>query len=188
MRHLLLWLKVSGIKSGYLFPDLVNSQLEDGKYSMRMSYPYFLRFLKDLAINVLGRDVTDHIFGTHILRKTGYLFAIWGVLRGCGGDGKREPSDIMMANILTSARHKSAGCVMSYALDAFAQQSGSSRAGYDTSRNLVKFWEPVHLVDKVQFRANCVGCLHLQKPLPGVVDWYFNDFLKVQYTTIVLCS
>ena len=104
---------------------------------MRMSYSYFLRFLKNLAIDVLGRNVADHIFGTHILRKTGYLFAIWGVLRGCG-DGKREPSDLMMTNIVTSAHHKSAGCVMAYALDAFVQQSGASRAGYDTSRNLVK--------------------------------------------------
>ena len=77
---LLIYVKLAGLKNNsYLFPDLTSRTL-DGTYSKSYQYSDFLKQIKRLVVDCFGREEQDCIFGTHVLRKTGYLFAVWGVL------------------------------------------------------------------------------------------------------------
>jgi hypothetical protein len=68
-----------------------------------------------------------NVLGTHTLRKTGYLFATWGVLKysslynnmrimnqGQSDAPKLHVPMLSFANILESARHKSVQNAMTY--------------------------------------------------------------------------
>lgn len=57
--------------------------------------------------------------GTHTLRKTGYLFAIWGSMKPTDGtSGASEISEPLSNTILTCARHKSGKHAKTYMGDA----------------------------------------------------------------------
>jgi hypothetical protein len=82
IRHLLLYVKLSGLKSGYLFPpEWTLPDAATGKSILPYDYDDFLAKMKVLCVEKLGQRSRDNIYGTHILRKTAYLFAIWGVLK-----------------------------------------------------------------------------------------------------------
>ena len=81
LRHLLWYIKMYNIKGGCLFPP--PKMLEQGSKrpfscSVHVSYDDFLKKFKKLVTDVLKRDETIFIVGTHTLRKTAYLMAIWG--------------------------------------------------------------------------------------------------------------
>jgi len=108
VRHLLAWLRLSGIKQGFFFPDynyLVNVILKDpswdGICTVAITYEDVLAAWKNLCSTILEREGK---FGAHSGRKTGYLFGVWG-----GG----QDSDLML-----SARHKSIKNALKYKRDA----------------------------------------------------------------------
>jgi hypothetical protein len=87
LRHLLWYMKVFNIRSGYLFPpsDVLIDAYEKGEpvdSDKRISYGSFLWMMKHLIRDVCKRDCTIFQVGTHTLRKTAYLFAVWGFLGG----------------------------------------------------------------------------------------------------------
>jgi len=108
VRHLLAWLRLSGIKDGYFFPDynylnttIIKDVSWDGLCTDPISYSDVLLTWKNLCGTILERE---GIFGAHSGRKTGYLFGVWG-----GG----QDTDLML-----SARHKTIKNALIYKRDA----------------------------------------------------------------------
>ena len=99
VRHLLTYLSLINYKSGYLFPN----DLSDlhGNYTDHVPYQTFLNEFNEVCKLVLNRPGP---FGTHTMRKTAYLFAIWG---------KAEEVELMV-----SARHKTVKSSIKYRKDA----------------------------------------------------------------------
>eukprot|EP00474_Spongospora_subterranea_P008091 CRZ08549.1 hypothetical protein [Spongospora subterranea] len=95
VRHLLAWIHLRPSSTGdYLFPNRNGGIME---------YNRFNHSLKTLFRTVIGRRGP---WGTHTLRKTGYLMAIWG-----GGQ---------IEQIMLSARHKTLASAQKYFQDAAA--------------------------------------------------------------------
>ena len=80
--HLLAYVKVFNIQgqSAVLFPDCSK---EDGS---RWTYSKFYKKFSKVVREVLRKPDTCQV-GTHVLRKTAYLFASWGLLGYCSGKG-----------------------------------------------------------------------------------------------------
>lgn len=85
LRHLLWYMKMFNIRDGYLFPppSVLVQQWHEGsrrplKSEVHFEYRAFLRAFKQLVHGILGREKGVFIVGTHTMRKTAYLFAIWG--------------------------------------------------------------------------------------------------------------
>lgn len=108
-RAIMLWLKVSGIKSGFLFPTRQALATGDISPQDHLSYDAFLYELKCLYHNVLSLSTHEtSIVGTHTLRKTGYLMAVWGTFirnRDTEKGKSKEIGAIESMAILLSARH-----------------------------------------------------------------------------------
>jgi hypothetical protein len=113
VRHLLLYLKLSGIRTGYLFPpysvmkDKMTTKASETVLdtSDHICYTTFLRRFKDLCKSAAPKRVQEGAkFGTHTIRKTAYLLAIWG---------KGDISDIMQ-----SARHRTLRNALKYKRDS----------------------------------------------------------------------
>ncbi|TPX78168.1 hypothetical protein CcCBS67573_g00496 [Chytriomyces confervae] len=111
LKHLLAWIYLTGIPSGYLLP----SQDElDRIVEMRKNDPSCHIYCKEgISYTVLSQIKSTCVvsipyrsgpFGTHCMRKTGYLLAFWG-----GG----EDSDVFKC-----ARHKTASMGANYKRDA----------------------------------------------------------------------
>ena len=96
MRHLLVYLHCCNIEgdSGWLFPNLRCRQ-------NHVSYASFLRVMKTRFTHLLNRRLP---LTCHSLRKTGYLFAIWG--------------DARIEVIRIDARHTCLQTSLSYEQDA----------------------------------------------------------------------
>jgi hypothetical protein len=90
VRHLLLYLYITGISAGHLFPDL-KKPFGPGIVSKPMRYDKVQEAFKKIILKV-APDYSEK-FGTHTARKTSYLFAVWGL----GSE----------ADMMLSARHKS---------------------------------------------------------------------------------
>ena len=108
VRHLLAWIRISGIKEGYLFPsynflqaDIMRNPNWDGNCTQGIAYTEVLATWKNLCSTLLTREGR---WGAHSGRKTAYLFGVWG-----GG----QDSDLMQ-----SARHKTVKHAMKYKKDA----------------------------------------------------------------------
>ena len=85
LRHLLWYMKMFNIQDGYLFPPpkVLAQQWNQNSFSPLMcevpqKYQDFQRRFKKMIIQQLGRNPKVFIVGTHTMRKTAYLFAIWG--------------------------------------------------------------------------------------------------------------
>ena len=109
VRHLLAYIKLAReihpkfFESGFLFPNV-----DDENICGHVYYADFLCIIKHLVRDVLKRTSSTIIFGTHILRKTGYLLAIFGLLNAI--KEKKTPEEFMNqgglvnSNIMMSAR------------------------------------------------------------------------------------
>ena len=87
VRHLLWYLKVFNIKSGCLFPpaDVLISGYQSGSVmsaTTHITYDSFRSTMKYLVGTICQRDTSQFLVGTHTLRKTAYLFAVWGFMNG----------------------------------------------------------------------------------------------------------
>ncbi|CEP00124.1 hypothetical protein PBRA_007858 [Plasmodiophora brassicae] len=138
--HLLLWLSVSGITSGYLFPKKKG-------FSDCFDFTTFNNQLKKLLSDVVGRD-DGRVWGTHTLRKTGYLLAIWG---------KGELGQIML-----SARHKTVESAKRYYGSAAAFLKMISLQKRSALLTVDYTWEAIHMSDHrelVALNENPIGGL-----------------------------
>ena len=118
-RALLIWLALSGITSGYLFPCLRELLIGTTTPSESMPYEDFLGVIKFLCTEVLKKEANSPamkrmIMGTHMLRKTGYLLAYWGYNR----KGSSEMTPMDQVSIMLSARHKDTRSCATYLSDS----------------------------------------------------------------------
>jgi hypothetical protein len=183
IRHLLLYVKLSGLKSGYLFPpEWTLPDASTGMSILPYDYDDFLAKMKVLCVEKLGRRSKDNIYGTHILRKTAYLFAIWGVLKvqKVQISESTDVPKLSMAAIMQSARHKAICNAATYARDSFGLYEWCRRTRL-SDENEVSVWQDIHIENSEPFRATTVHCRAYQGELHVVADWYFSTYLGLCY-------
>ena len=84
-----------------------------------------------------------------MLRKTGYLFAMWGILEMYTNvPSKLDLNNLVMANIMMSARHRSLSNAGTYAKDAMTLYAFLKRA-QSAHNNHVGPWEAIHVTGSV---------------------------------------
>jgi hypothetical protein len=116
MRMTLLWVAISGIKSGYIFPSLKELQkmAADPSYSSpteHFAYIPYRTMLSGIIESELGYKNSkkeSYIIGTHVVRTTAYLFAHWGI------DPDSPLSTYDRAQITASARHQDGQSIAGY--------------------------------------------------------------------------
>jgi hypothetical protein len=197
IRALLLYLSLSRIKKGYLFPeclprgDSTEATHDDSSTESTGEghYPY-LRFITKMKVllNVtLGRDMgPQDIFGTHILRKTAYLFAIFGMLRQYGQE-VGTLHDLLMQGIMDSARHACILNVRWYSRDA------STRYEWDKAKrvrteNELPYWRSIHILDTNVIRAATETSRAQQQHLCKIALGYLTNFLGFTVQVPVLVA
>ena len=86
--HILWYMKTLNIKGGKLFlpGETIRNQYKNGctdplVCTKNITKSAFKRRLKNL-IPLCGRENREFLIGTHTLRKTAYLFAVWGFFNG----------------------------------------------------------------------------------------------------------
>ncbi|KAI3645930.1 hypothetical protein MP228_008858 [Amoeboaphelidium protococcarum] len=104
VRALLTWIFISGIRTGFLFPQesTLDAVKQVGHAAYNISYVSYHRQYQKACKIATGNP--DGKFGTHTSRKTGYLLAVWGM-----------GSEI---DITKSARHASSANAALYKKDA----------------------------------------------------------------------
>jgi hypothetical protein len=178
---ILIWVRLSGIKSGQLFPpkeelDLVKTM---GHTDSHLSYECFLGVMKNLLIVVLKRDESNmgkQIIGTHLLRKTAFLFAKWGFSMHFtkNTDITKELPVMEVASILLSARHKSSESTATYLDDCGTLEAHVLRDPVNRERHRVGKWEPIHMSALPSFASLLLESRKHQKPLPALAHWYID--------------
>jgi hypothetical protein len=160
---LLTYIWASNIKGGFLFPDtsellhwagdesekwqlsehgVVIAGHGNGHFATHWIYQKWLNLLKVLLEKYCNMEDSDcSRVGTHTLRKTGYLFAIWGILMMLQNDRKRGQhdsptsgdgsptrlSELWENEVMKSARHRSITNASKYIQDAFSLHAVCAR-------------------------------------------------------------
>lgn len=172
---ILIWISLSGIKSGKLFPQ--KEDLGKGEsFTTNYSYSAMLEILKSLSENVCGHDTTSTtiIYGTHMARKTAFLLAYWGFVRK---DNCLAEMD--KANILLSARHKDISSTATYLSNSGTLKSLVDRLDKMSERHRVGQWEPIHIKTHDSFASLNMESMKFQKRLPDLSDWYVHEMLGI---------
>jgi hypothetical protein len=180
-RALLIWLAVTGITSGKLFPSA--AEVESGTKSPvgSLGYDVFLKEIKDLCTGVLKKSADSPamkhmIIGTHMLRKTGYLLAYWGVNLK---KGTTETTPMDQASILLSARHKDTRSCVTYLSDAGTMLALCDKIRSDDVNQRVGAWQPIHIKTHDAFAALNVPSKKYIKGATDLADWYVFEKLGV---------
>ena len=169
-RALLIWLALSGIKSGRIFPT--TSQIGSASPTESFQYGTFLHIIKGLVSDVLKKDIDSPkmqkiIIGTHMLRKTAYLLACWG-----WRSRSMKIDELDVANVSMSARHADMKIMMSYLSDSGTLQELLKRVAPDDSEQKVGVWQPIHIKTHENFQAINFRNKQFIKPAAELADWY----------------
>ncbi|KAJ3094212.1 hypothetical protein HDU97_008341 [Phlyctochytrium planicorne] len=153
IRHLLLYVKLLGAKSGFLFPT--RKELENLKY-----YSY-LQWYKATCQKLIQRKGP---FGTHCNRKTGYLLAVW--------------AKAVLQDIMAGARHKTQVCAEKYRRDALTllhihQAKNQQMPGL--------IWKPIYIAD-IQMARGVLDDLN-KLPLDRLADIFFDTHMKLDQSS-----
>jgi hypothetical protein len=188
-RTILVWLCLSGIKGGYIFPSL--AQLDEKVEVPTECYCYksFLEDIKSLCVNVLNKDMQSQsmrnvILGTHMLKKTAMLFAFWGHYNRPEWRGKLDPMD--EASILLDARHKDISSTMTYLGDAGTLKALVERVDPNNVRHRVGPYQPIYIKTLDNFASlnkcerNPGGHKQNQMNLHELANWYVYIILNFQ--------
>jgi hypothetical protein len=186
VRHLLLWVHLSGVKSGYLFPEewtRCNAN-NDECYN----YKHFLAKLKFLCVEKLGRRSESSIYGTDFLRNTGYLFAIWGILKVQPSSLKDcdEIPNLYMGALMNDARHNIiSNTKTSYARDSVVLYEWTRIAQEGTSELFTDSfpkYRAIAILDRGPFEA-CAGASRaFQGSLDKVSRWWFSTVCGLSHS------
>jgi hypothetical protein len=186
LRAIFTYLKKTGIRSGPLFPKtehlklyMDDAQKVNSAEVLPHSYSAWNKRFKSLLQHqfptIFGEGTTDPAtIGTHTLRKTGYLFAVWGLLRTtrCAPDPERLSQNVLFANVLLSARHKTVMQASTYMIDACTHYERVALERFQET-NAVGQWRSCIVVQRHLARANHGPSLPFQqKTLPLQSDWW----------------
>jgi hypothetical protein len=143
---LLLWIYISKIQSGYLFPDLTSVQ--DGSVSSsHCAYETFQQRFKKLCLDCTRRTGP---FGTHTLRKTGFLLGVWG--------------GAVLVDLMNSARHKTISNAKRYIADSSCLLE-VAKADHPVLAGLVPQFKSI-FVQETQMARNLGGRRRTKAGLP----------------------
>ena len=191
IRALFCYLKVTGIRAGFLFPNrkflialMMNRATPIGDQSERHKYSSWLTRMKRLMTksfpHMFGKKSKKCcIVGTHTLRKTGYLFAVWGVLRAMnaqfGGVRTKDfKPNLLFEDILRCARHKSVGMAQNYVLDAISRHERVQEERF-VANQVVSVWKSFK-IDELAHAGDINGASlpYIQATLPLQADWWYT--------------
>jgi integrase len=174
VRALLLYISMTGIRSGFIFPQ----QLTPPTGVCTQHYPYglFLKRMKYLVTVNVGRQLgPQDIFGTHILRKTAYLFAIFSCLLRQSGPVVNL-HELLLTGIMESARHACIKNVRYYSKDAMTRYEWD-RAKATPSETQLGEWRSIHMEDINAFKDLTRNNRLMCAPLPDIAKVYLETYL-----------
>jgi len=187
IRHLLWYIKIFNIRSGYLFPDreaLISHWQQrraiDFHPDTHMSYGSFLSMYKNLIGSICHRDTKIFQVGTHTSRKTGYLFAVWGFLTGVklGSYDSLTIPYLYMSNVMKSARHSTVSNASTYQRDASTLFELVQRERHNMD-NKVGMFKSIFL--EIGTHGSAVtSSAPYQKPLPELARWWYSTCLGLR--------
>ena len=159
--HLLVYLDAIGWKGGFLFPNAaeLKDPPKDGIFKTQMQYPTLHLKFKNLFYGApLKRDSERSRLGCHSLRKTGYLFAIFG-----GGN---------VLHIMKEARHKTHSVALTYVQDA--EMKLHSIEECDIMNESVSSFRPTVMGNKGDMSTIGRNLSSFNKPLPNLASDFVN--------------
>jgi len=179
LRLMLIWLCVSGIKSGYIFPSAgtLDAIRRNGGHSDRpIQYAEVIQKYKYLFSEILLISVDEqYIIGTHFLRYTAFLFAYWGFMQ-MQRFRNGELNDFDKADLMGSARHKDITQTLRYVQDAGTLLRVKSFQK-DSPREAVEDWFPIHIHNERAYRRLNINSSRLQKGLIEIAEMFVYDKL-----------
>lgn len=174
VRHLLAWLKMSGIREGFFFPDynyldkeITKNPKWDGSCDSRIAYADVLSAWKNLCGQLLDREGK---FGSHSGRKTAYLFGVWG---------GAEDSDLMLC-----ARHKTLKNALTYKRDAAFLLALAKENMPDFHLRTPK-WKSLYCENHQLARVVNTACRAFFKPLDQLATIFVEDKLGFKKCNLV---
>jgi hypothetical protein len=149
-----VYLFLTGIKGGYLFPDdaELNNMPADGICRTKLSKKKLMGRLPTLFFDVLKK--ADMKLETHTFCNTAYLLSVWGL---------GEISDIMF-----SARHKSLGEAENYRKDALGLLETAMI--HNDPMECVSCWRSIRRENDTNHKSLNVPSIPYQKPLVELAE------------------
>ena len=188
-RALMIWLKVSGITSGYIFPKRSDLDKNIKVPTSHLPYSTLCQHLKNLVSNVCGVTEDDTtIIGTHMCRKTMFLFVCWHYM-GKGDEVNISETDT--ASICKSSRHKDVQATLAYVRDSHTLCKVKDIVCRDDPKYMVGKFQPIHIETHPHWKHLTRGIDHHRKPLIKLVDWYLYEIVQLprgQMTIIEMCD
>jgi hypothetical protein len=185
VRHLLVYLALTKITSGLLFPYVGKGKkkYDPTIHVNEWCYNKWLAMLKFLVSchcrtkKGLPEDSLIKI-GTHTLRKSAYVFAVFGIMKYNGftvddltTSVETGTAHLQLANLLKSARHATLQNAMTYFEDASTLYEVVKHQNLPHLHK-IGIWKSIHIQDIEKFQCVSV-CSHLRKKdLPVLAEYY----------------
>jgi hypothetical protein len=183
VRHLLMSIALTGVQSGYIFgkPYEFNSRNAE-------NYPYeeFLARLNEICVGFLKRPLHGNIYDTHVLRKTGYLFAIFGFLKRyepefCSKINKHVLPKMAMGAIMKSARYAAVCNAVTYMRDSMALYEWV-KAALKMDDHGVAVFKDIHVEGSPLFKSVLGEEVHFfqKESIFEMATWYVCTYLQLK--------
>jgi len=214
VRPLLLFIAASKRTGGFIFPAA--SQMHEAVPTKSYSYQGFLKTLKNL-VEYLNMDLTAatngrHLYaGTHMLRKTGFVLAFFGIKMEMIFHGKVDANDhdgipiedlsclmndvrfrngsAVNITLLTDPRHTSASSTMTYLSDAGSLFGVYRRMKFKDPKQRVGPYFPIYIEHLGNFRTIALqGDLSRGKntmSLPELSNWFVSSVMQVHPSLVL---
>lgn len=196
VRHLMVYVAWSGITEGLLFPDkyYFNDKLtrrrtvkrtENPDDEYKILYSDWLSNLRYLFKFVLKREVTNGRLGTHTLRKTAYLFAVWGVLKRINANSLEKLEafealpDLLLSQVLGSARHKSITNANTYQMDSATLYAMVVREN-NAEHHKISNWSPIFFNSFENASTIAQPSVRFQKPLHLLAVFFIEVIVQIE--------
>jgi hypothetical protein len=188
--HLLLYIAKAGSTDGFLFPSLINR-------NAIFEYARFLKIIKGLCVKVGGYKDEPRIFGTHTLRKTAYLFAIYGTLEQLGFAKQQATANfpvngVCLSDIMRSARHSSLQNASTYSQDCvsrFRTEKSNPETHFRKSNEYLE-WNSILMFSNTirEYERETTLCPNIMsnQPLHFAAKWFYEIKCKLTEGSSVL--
>jgi hypothetical protein len=113
--------------------------------------------------------MTNLFISTHLLRKTAYLLAMWGI--------RSAATDIDMANI--SACHKDIKSMATYLCDSGTLEVLCKRVCPNNLLQFVGTWQPIHISTQLHLKAMSIDLRPHTLLLAEHSLWFVCNMMKV---------
>jgi hypothetical protein len=188
LRHLLVYLSLTGIRTGLLFPYFNKIQTPLVVPETEWKYTQWrqrLRLLVTRHCEHKSSTLSVMRIGTHTLRKTGYLFAVFGIMRFNGYNitdstvgVERGCSELQFASILKSARHSTVQNAMTYFQDTATMYEAIQQERFP-SLHKVGAWKSIYIRDLATFASISVASHLRKKDISTLAEYYVLNKHKI---------